>query len=139
MTSINNNLLYACVNGNLGQVKEMVASGADLSYRSIAMEGIDGLNALDIAAATNQVAIVTFLLSKNAEIDDACELNYTALHRACMHGAYDSAFELIKGGANLFAQTISGAYPLTLADKHPDGEISKMIKASVLILTGLVK
>ena len=75
----------------------------------------DGRNLLHLACTSRQSNIVGFLLSTSSGLemlDERDSFGKTALHEACASGRSESAYYLLKHGANVYAKDSAGATPL---------------------------
>ena len=98
---------------SLSCVSELIQSGADFSTTNRY-----GQSALHVAAMTNNISLVQFLLERCAPVDLHNFIHEkdidgnTPLHCAAENNAYDTMYILINAGADLYAQNESGRMPL---------------------------
>lgn len=96
--------------GNLTQIQQLVASGADVN--EVDARGIWPL----LAATTNgNVTTVALLLKLNANPNQTDRYHYSALHEAASLGYADVLKLLIAANADINARDINGITPLGYA------------------------
>jgi ankyrin repeat protein len=96
----------AALAGNLGQIKKLIAAGADLDDSGDTASW-DGFTPLIAAASKGRVAAVNLLLAEGAEVDlpvssdDSDWTGATALAMAARNGHLDVVNALLKAGARV--------------------------------------
>jgi len=105
----------AAETGNLTQIQQLVASGADVS--EVDSRGIWPLLA---ATSTGDTATVALLLKLNADPNQMDRYHYSALHEAASLG-YKNVLELlIDAKADINVRDINGITPLGYALRSPN-------------------
>jgi ankyrin repeat protein len=103
----NTPLILATANGNLEQVKALVAHGADVNRPNF-----EGKTPLHVAAMCNHNEILLFLINHGANIAQKTFEGETALHFACAMEHEDTALSLLSYAAPPNAQDNEGDTPL---------------------------
>ncbi len=67
-------LHHAALEGDLTEIKRLLAAGADISCRTTGR--VAGQTALHIASLSGHIDVVRFLLNNGADIDDQTETGY---------------------------------------------------------------
>lgn len=122
-------LMKASAEGNLTEVKSLLAQGADIEF--INPDPQEGINALHAACAEDRLDIVQCLIEHHANIeakvvsDDSAFNGMTPLHVACAAGNKDIVKYLIEQGADVNVKTESDLTPLDVAYRffgasHPE-------------------
>ncbi|XP_041975622.1 ankyrin repeat domain-containing protein 49 isoform X2 [Aricia agestis] len=104
-------ILWAAENGKLDIIKELLKTQPGLVHARDA----DGYSPLHRAAYSNHVHVISYLLSKGANILAKTELGWTPLHSACNWNNYAAAARLLAGGADPAALSEGEQTPLHLA------------------------
>ena len=100
----------AVSSGNVGDVKSVLASGADPDAL-----GEDGEPALNLAILGNRASLVPILLDSGANPSVRNRGGFTALHAAAYAGSPEVAIELLERGADLDDnRNKSGVTPLVV-------------------------
>ncbi len=110
--------------GDLDQLKNLVAGGADVNAKAA-----NGATALHNAAAAGNLKAVEYLLEQGAQINVANEQGLTALHNAALAGHGDVVDCLCSRGASVGAQTIYGQTALHLAVLRGDARLVERLIA----------
>lgn len=106
-------LAEAAAQGDLETVRYLVENNkADINQ-----SGLSGWTALHLAIVFYQDEVVTFLLSKGADVHCKTSNKLTPLHLAAEGGYVDIIHELLQKGALPEARTSQGEFPITLAAK----------------------
>jgi ankyrin repeat protein len=119
-------LLYAVIEGDVAQVQEALAGGADLNRR-----GFRGCTALGCAARSSRpgaLQIARLLIQRGAHVDLADDNGATPLMFAVSFGNPDIAAALIQGRANVNARDVGGATPLSVALDRHDPTMIRLIR-----------
>jgi ankyrin repeat protein len=93
---LNEELLNAAENGNLENVKTLLADGADVNSKNN-----HGINALDLAAQNGHEEIVEILILKGINVNALTQDGLTALHFAARKGFFKIAALLIQSGIDV--------------------------------------
>ena len=115
-------LFEACLEGNLGVVKELLIAKPDL----LDMVTKDGFTSLHKACHGGHLEVVKELIKAKAKLDIVTKDGFTALHSACQGGHSEVAKELIKAKPALLNEfTKNGETPLFRAAKNGHLEVVK--------------
>ncbi len=131
-----NEFLQAAKMGDLKIVKALVDYGQfDVNAKNA--KGMD-YTGLMYAADTNEpdarddergkMAVITFLLSKGADVNAAATTGDTALIVAAVRGNKEIVNLLLNAGANIDAQTIGGYTALMFAARHKDRPMITLLR-----------
>ncbi|XP_055858103.1 ankyrin-2 isoform X2 [Episyrphus balteatus] len=104
--------LRAGRSGELGKVIEFLESGQVTDINTC---NANGLNALHLAAKDGYIDIVSELLRRGANVDNATKKGNTALHIASLAGQKEVIKLLIQYNANVNVQSLNGFTPLYMA------------------------
>ncbi|XP_055922516.1 ankyrin-3 isoform X2 [Eupeodes corollae] len=104
--------LRAGRSGELGKVIEFLESGQVTDINTC---NANGLNALHLAAKDGYIDIVSELLRRGANVDNATKKGNTALHIASLAGQKEVIKLLIQFNANVNVQSLNGFTPLYMA------------------------
>ncbi|XP_030379870.1 ankyrin-3 [Scaptodrosophila lebanonensis] len=111
--------LRAARSGDLGRVLEFIETGQITDINTC---NANGLNALHLAAKDGYVDIVSELLQRGINVDNATKKGNTALHIASLAGQKDVIKQLIQYNANVNVQSLNGFTPLYMAaQENHDG------------------
>ncbi|KTW29725.1 hypothetical protein T552_00932 [Pneumocystis carinii B80] len=106
--------------GDLETIKTLELSPIDLFHKNN-----EGNTALHMASANGHMEVVQFLLSQYSKINNGSDYlsiknqsGNTPLHWAAMNGHDKIVCELVKAGANLYAQNNAQKTPLWEAEFH---------------------
>ncbi len=122
-TALATELLGACTDGNLAEVRNLVEKRrADVNRFE------SGSSPLTAAVLANSAEIIRYLVSKGARVDAAPEDGFTPLIMACMGGAVDAARALLtaKADPNL---ACGDATPLGIAQATENNELVALLRS----------
>ncbi len=100
---LNDKLIAAAIKGDIKNIRELLANGANVDAKSKY-----GETALFWAACSGKVDIATFLIEKGADVGAKDNYGETALHKAAWMGHVDVAKILIEKGADVDAKDNDG-------------------------------
>ncbi|XP_049944374.1 putative ankyrin repeat protein PA3287 [Schistocerca serialis cubense] len=103
-------LLLAADDGAVGELRALIAAGADVASR-----GWGGQTALHWAAYRGDVEAVRLLVGAGAAADARSDAGWTPLHWAAFNGHAEVAAALLVAGADRGATTVGGQTALDLA------------------------
>ena len=128
---LNSEFRVAAGMGQLERVKSFLKQGADINSRAPSAGAVPaGGTALMLAAASNHLEIVKFLISNGANVNQADNGGGTALIYAVWKGYKDIVALLLKKDADIYAKTRDGRTPLSVAKHYGHTEIEKMLKVA---------
>lgn len=111
MLQINKNIYFACNQGDLWSIKDLVAEGADINTKYDF-----GYTLLHYAASNGALHILKYLLENGADIEAVTTTDgWTPLHIAVSKKAVDPVAYLLRFNANIEARTKKQETPLHLA------------------------
>jgi len=115
----------AASTGDLGTVKQQLKKDPGL----INSFSPDGFTALGLASFFGNADIVTFLLENNADpnIASTNSFHVAPIHSACAISNFEIVEILIKNGADINAQQMSGVTPLHSAAHNGQTKIVKLL------------
>jgi ankyrin repeat protein len=123
--NINRQLRDAAQEGNLKQVRALLAQGADIN----AAERIDGSTPLLLAMAEGHQKVWRHLLDAGARADVKTELGATAMHVAAGAGDSDALETLLGLGLSIESKDSMGHTPLIEAvESGPDAAVEWLLK-----------
>ena len=96
-------LIAAAENGNVSEVKRLVAQGADVN-----VQADDGVRPLHEAAEEGHVEVVATLLQLGADVNVQTTDGWRPLHSAAQEGHVEVVATLLQLGADVHAITIDG-------------------------------
>ena len=111
--------------GNVEEVKKLIAKGADINARRQ-----DGLTALMMASLKGHSNIVKLLIANRADVNAKDKLGYTALMGACKGGHPDTVKLLIASKADVNARQEAGGTALMIASLGGHIDIVKILIAN---------
>ena len=91
-------MLFAAAAGQLAAVKEFLKKGANINY----LQDSTGSTALMLAAKSNHIELLTFLLEQNANVNMRDSSGGTALFGAATNGFVEVADMLMNGKKEIF-------------------------------------
>ncbi|HLJ53417.1 MAG TPA: ankyrin repeat domain-containing protein [Chthonomonadaceae bacterium] len=106
-------LTEACDVGNAAIVRDLVAHGANVNYRSE-----PGGAVIFHCTSPRREQCLDAILTAGADPNARNAAGETPLHQACRSGAVECARELLDHGADIAATDNSGETPLSLASRH---------------------
>ncbi len=115
-------LIMACLNGNVMDVRMLLAGGANVNA---ATNGGD--TPLSIAASWGYADVVKLLLAAEANVNTADNGGFTPLHEASFNGHADVVKLLLAAGANVNATINGGFTPLHEASNEGHAEVVKLL------------
>ncbi|KAA0168169.1 hypothetical protein FNF28_02588 [Cafeteria roenbergensis] len=110
----------ACLSGDLGRVRAMLAEGARPSGRDAF-----GFSPLHRAAAAGNVAIIETLVAAGADVNASDNRGCRPVHIAALCGHVDSAHALISAGADGAAASYDGLTPAAAARAEGHGDVGQ--------------
>ena len=96
-------LLLAAEDGNVSEVRRLVAEGADVN-----MQGEGGWSPLHLAAGNGHVEVVATLVELGADVNVQTTDGWRPLHLAAQDGHVEVVTTLMQHGADVHAITING-------------------------------
>ncbi len=114
----------ACLSGDLGRVRAMLAEGARPSGRDAF-----GFSPLHRAAAAGNVAIIETLVAAGADVNASDNRGCRPVHIAALCGHVDSAHALISAGADGAAASYDGLTPAAAARAEGHGDVVRVLRA----------
>jgi len=114
-------LHQAARNGDIGQVKLLISSGANVN------EKVDGLTPLHPAAERGHKDVVELLIDSGAEVNAKGNGNWTPLHLAATWGKRDVVELLIAKGADVNAKDSDGRTPMWWAKVKRQNQIVELL------------
>ncbi len=130
---LNDKLIAAAKNGDIKNVRELLANGADVDAKDK-----DGETALHWAACSGKVDIATFLIEKGADVDAKSNYGKTALHWAAFFGHVDFAKVLIENRADVNAKDKNNEIAVEVAIRRGYHQIAELIENSKKICSNNV-
>ncbi|XP_023344967.1 protein phosphatase 1 regulatory subunit 12A isoform X2 [Eurytemora carolleeae] len=110
------NFLEACTMGNTERVVHLIEKGVDVNKK-----GENGATGLMLAAMSNQIEVMTVLLSlQYTDINKTGLQQNTALMYSAMQGSFSGVKLLLAAGSNTATTNTSGKSCLGLAADHTD-------------------
>ncbi|XP_023344959.1 protein phosphatase 1 regulatory subunit 12A isoform X1 [Eurytemora carolleeae] len=126
------NFLEACTMGNTERVVHLIEKGVDVNKK-----GENGATGLMLAAMSNQIEVMTVLLSlQYTDINKTGLQQNTALMYSAMQGSFSGVKLLLAAGSNTATTNTSGKSCLGLAADHTD-LITYLEVCSLLVESGL--
>ncbi|XP_069759808.1 myotrophin [Narcine bancroftii] len=120
MSELDRNIIWAVKNGDVEEVKTLVAKGADVNAIEVA-----GRRPIHFAADCGQLEVLEFLLNVGANIDAIDVHGFTALLSAVSEGHIDCVKLLLSKGANKTGKSPEGKNYFELAES---GEMQDLLK-----------
>ena len=108
----NQALEYACIQGNVDTLKELIQKGADVN----AVDE-DSTNMLTVAVYEGNLEIVKVLIEHGADVNKTDDEGNSALHAVAQHAHLDIVNVLIRSNADLNALNGDNESPLYMAVK----------------------
>jgi hypothetical protein len=118
-------LLIAALDGNLDEVKRLVAAGGDINKTSDTL-----LPPLHAAAMSNRLAVVEWLLKEGANVNLLSAYSDTPLFLAAETGHADMVQLLLKNGAQVNQRAYNDATALHQAADKSNVELVQLLLAS---------
>lgn len=125
-TRLNSELQVAAAYGDLGRVKALVGSGADIHARDW-----EGYTPLTWAAQHGRREVVDYLLSRYAQPNAVDRWGYTPLMWAVQQGHTEVAGMLLAKGANPRTSTAYGVTPQVLATYAAGGRSRSLVETAL--------
>ena len=119
-----NDIFLAAKNGNIGAVRQHLASGVDVDAK-----GNRGGVPLHEAARWGHKEIAELLIAKGADVNAKTKYGYTPLHTASDSGYKEIAELLIAKGADVNAKDEGGGTPLYSAAQDGHTEVAELLIA----------
>jgi ankyrin repeat protein len=122
---LTNNLLQACIEGDLELANTLISQGANINYKTKFLVGL-----LHVASMYNKYNIAQMLIEKGLGVNDKNDNGNTPLHSASANTAnrsFDIARMLIENGANVNEINIMGKTPLFFASTYGNLDIARML------------
>ncbi|XP_047101226.1 FYVE zinc finger domain protein UPA1-like [Schistocerca piceifrons] len=116
-------LVQAAVEGAVGELRALIAAGADVEARG----GWWGWTALHCAADRGDVEAARLLVGAGAAVDARDDDGWTPLHMAALNGRAEVAAELLVAGADRGATTGGGETALDLAREWNHRRLVEML------------
>ena len=122
-------LLDAAENGNIEDVKQHLAAGADVNAKD---DAFSGETPLHWAAENGHKEIAEILIAKGADVNAKSDGNWTPLHDAAKYGRKETIELLIAKGADVSAKVVSGPKqgltPLDAANEISQTKIADLLR-----------
>ena len=131
---LNNKFIAAAKNGDIKNVRELLANGADVDAKDK-----DGETALHWAACSGKVDIATFLIENGADVDAKSNYGKTALHWAAFFGHVDVAKILIENGVNVNVKNKNNDTAVEVAIRYGHHQIAELIENSKKICSNNIE
>ena len=109
-TTLNERLLQAAENGDIGEVNELIAGGAEVNAINE-----DGETPLHVAAEMGDIVAIQQLITAKADVNAKDKYGKRALHLASLGGHTEIVESLIAAGADVNIVDGSGQTPLHMA------------------------
>lgn len=109
---LNEELIKACLEGDIAKVEECIKLGADVNYQNEF-----GSPSLHIACHTRNIDMINLLLEANADVNIQNNYGMTALHIASKDGHYDVVNLLTKKDVKVNLKACEGSTALNVASK----------------------
>lgn len=124
---MNTAMFQAVSNGDVEQIRHMMAAGADVNARDS-----DGFTLLMMAANAGHLPVVQALLEAGAEVNASDAMGWTALTKSIFnadvrHGFFDVAQALVHADAPIEAPLNFGIRPLMLAAGYGETAIVDLL------------
>ncbi len=117
-TNLELSLIEAAERGAVGDVRDLLARGANVNGRRT-----DGASALVVAAEAGHLSVVTLLVGEGAQVDSRDSRGRSALMRATAQGRTGIVRELVRAGADPNLGSKSGNFPLLEAALFGDADV----------------
>lgn len=112
---LNSEFRIAAGMGQLERVKNLLTHGAEINSRGPSTSRVPaGVTALMLAATSNHLQVVKFLIDKGANINQTDDGGATALIYSTWKGNRAIVALLLKEGADIYAKTRDGRTPYLL-------------------------
>lgn len=108
--------------GNIGQVRALLAAGADVNVKYS-----DGITPLSLADYLGDDGSVEALIAAGADINAKASEGGTALIWAAYKGRRNGVRQLLAAGADVTARDDNGDTALNFADRAGDAEVIKLL------------
>lgn len=120
-------IFQAVSNGDVEQIRQMMAAGADVNARDS-----DGLTLLMMGANAGHLPVVQALLEAGADVNASDAMGWTALTKSIFnadvrHGFFDVAQALVHADAHIEAPLNFGIRPLMLAAGYGETAIVDLL------------
>lgn len=92
----NNNLMFAVMNGDTEQVKQLLEAGALVDETNA-----EGRTPLMAAVYQNHVPIAEVLIQHGADLYAIDKSSYSVLYYAAVHGKFESTYLLVESGIKI--------------------------------------
>jgi len=126
---LNNQLVTAAVNGQLGQIQWLLERGADINSSGPSIGNTPaGVTALSYAAAENHLKVVEYLILHGAEVNQADAGGGSPLIYAAWRGHTSVVKLLLKHGADTNA-SVNGRSALSMARDNGHTETVRVLQA----------
>jgi len=116
--------LEAAQNGNIAQLRQMLAQGLDIN-----VSNPDRETALHMAAARGHFQAVIFLVNQGAYVNAPTIKRWIPLHHAVRFKHYNIANFLLQKGAPNYARTSDGLTPVDMARNAHDSRMLGILGA----------
>jgi ankyrin repeat protein len=118
-------LYYACRQGDLQVVEELVNHGAEVNTKTMFDR-----TPLEYAVAADSAPVVQYLLKRGAKLSGKDGLGFTELTLAVVAGRVDIVKLLLKAGADVNARDSGGLTALAIAESNHDAPMIRLLKQS---------
>jgi ankyrin repeat protein len=116
-------LYGAALNGDVAEVRRLVAAGADVDEA-----GPAGWTPLYVAAMNGRVEVIRVLVEGGANTEVKNAPGWTALHAAAFTGELEAVKALAECGANIGARNDAGRTPLEVSTQQGHHQVAQVLR-----------